>query len=40
MLPHVAVVRRGALRLYPVAELERWLEQEAELPLEDLDATG
>jgi hypothetical protein len=26
--PHVAVIRRGRLRLFPVAELERWGSQE------------
>jgi hypothetical protein len=40
VLPHVRVVRRGALRLYPVAELERWLAREAELPVGGRDATG
>lgn len=29
--PQVRVVRRGSLRLYPVAELERWLAESAEL---------
>lgn len=28
------VVRVGSLRLYPVAELERWLEENASAPLE------
>jgi len=28
--PHVKLVRRGKLRLVPVAELERWLEANAE----------
>ena len=29
------VVRRGRLRLYPVAELERWLDENAEAVLPD-----
>jgi excisionase family DNA binding protein len=28
--PHLRVVRRGKVRLIPVAELERWLEENAE----------
>ena len=28
--PHLRLVRRGALRLVPVAELQRWVEQNAE----------
>jgi hypothetical protein len=28
--PHVRCVRRGRLRLYPVAELERWARENAE----------
>jgi hypothetical protein len=31
VLPHLRVVRRGSLRLVPVAELQRWLEREASL---------
>jgi hypothetical protein len=31
----VSVVRLGSVRLYPVAELERFLEGAAELPLGD-----
>jgi hypothetical protein len=31
--PHVRAVRRGSLRCYPVAELERWLDENAELAL-------
>jgi hypothetical protein len=30
--PHVAVIRRGRLRLFPVAELERWAHKNAEKP--------
>ena len=29
------VVRRGTLRLYPVSELQRWLEKNAALALEE-----
>jgi hypothetical protein len=32
--PRVGVVRVGAVRLYPVAELERFLEGAAERPIE------
>jgi hypothetical protein len=32
--PHVRVVRLGSLRLYPVAELVRFAEQQAAAPLE------
>jgi hypothetical protein len=28
--PHVRLVRRGKLRIVPVAELKRWLEDNAE----------
>jgi hypothetical protein len=28
--PELRVVRRGAKRLYPVAELERWVDENAE----------
>ncbi|HWI07309.1 MAG TPA: hypothetical protein VNT54_07300 [Solirubrobacteraceae bacterium] len=28
--PHVRVIRRGSMRLYPVRELERWAEQNAD----------
>ena len=31
--PYVPVLRRGRLRLYPVTGLERWLAENAELPL-------
>lgn len=31
--PYVRAVRRGKLRCYPVAELERWLDKNAELAL-------
>ena len=33
--PYVRVVRLGTMRVYPVRELERWLEQQAQAPLED-----
>lgn len=33
--PEVRAVRRGRRRLYPVRELERWLDQAASLALED-----
>jgi excisionase family DNA binding protein len=32
--PELRLVRRGRLRLVPVAELERWLEREAALTLD------
>jgi hypothetical protein len=32
--PHVRCIRRGRLRLYPVAELERWATENAERILE------
>jgi hypothetical protein len=36
VVPHLRVVRMGSLRLYPIRELERFLESEASAPLEDL----
>lgn len=33
--PELRVVRQGKVRLYPVAELERWLEENAERVLDD-----
>jgi hypothetical protein len=30
--PELRVVRRGRLRLYPVAELERWIRDNTERP--------
>jgi hypothetical protein len=33
--PDLRVVREGKVRLYPVRELERWLEENAERVLED-----
>jgi hypothetical protein len=33
--PELRLVRRGRLRLVPVAELERWLDREAALTLGD-----
>jgi hypothetical protein len=32
--PELKIVRRGKLRLIPVREIERWLEENAELILE------
>jgi hypothetical protein len=34
--PHVRVVRWGSLRLYPVNELRRFLDECAERPLENV----
>jgi excisionase family DNA binding protein len=34
----LACVRVGTLRLYPIAELERWLAERAERPQEGTDA--
>ncbi len=34
--PHVRMIRRGRLRLVPVAELERWCEDNAERVLGNL----
>ena len=31
--PHVRVIRRGGLRLYPVADLQRWVAENASLTL-------
>jgi excisionase family DNA binding protein len=33
--PHVRVVRRGRVLLFPRSELERWLEENAALAIED-----
>lgn len=38
--PELRVIRRGQLRLYPVRELERWLEANADLTLSLRDAAG
>lgn len=27
--PHLRAVRRGSIRLYPIGEIERWLDHEA-----------
>ena len=32
--PQLRVIRRGRLRLFPVLELERWIAENAERPLE------
>lgn len=34
--PELRLVRRGKLRLIPVREIERWLEQNSDLELEQL----
>lgn len=34
--PYVRVVRWGSLRVYPVAELERFLSDQAAAPLEEV----
>jgi hypothetical protein len=34
--PHVRVVRMGGVRLYPIAELERFLAREGSAPLDGL----
>jgi hypothetical protein len=31
--PELRVVRRGAKRLYPIVELQRWLDENAEAPM-------
>jgi hypothetical protein len=36
--PHIRVVRWGSLRLYPVAELARFVEDQATSPREDIAA--
>lgn len=33
--PEIRLVRRGSLRLIPVAELDAWLEKNADTPLGD-----
>ncbi len=33
VMPHVRCIRRGRLRLFPVAELERWADENAEATL-------
>ena len=32
--PHIRAVRQGKLRLFPVRELERWLEENAAMTLD------
>lgn len=34
--PHIRVCRLGALRLYPLVELQRFLDDQASSPLEDV----
>ena len=38
VVPEVRCVRLGSMRVYPVAELERWLEKNAEKVLRDVAA--
>ena len=38
--PELRVIRRGSLRLFPVRELERWLEANADLAVDLADAAG
>ena len=38
--PDLRVIRRGRLRLFPVAELERWIAENAERPLERWERSG
>jgi hypothetical protein len=33
--PHLRIVRRGKLRMIPVPELERWLDENAERVVDD-----
>ena len=33
--PYVRVIRRGSLRVYPVPDLERWVDDSAEYTLAD-----
>jgi excisionase family DNA binding protein len=37
--PQLRIVRRGKVRLIPIAELERWLQENAEVVL-DVDHTA
>ena len=37
--PELRVIRRGKLRLFPIRELERWLEANADLTIELADAS-
>jgi len=38
--PELRVIRRGKLRLFPVRELERWLEANADLTIDLSEASG
>ena len=38
--PELRVIRRGQLRLFPIRELERWLEANADLTIGLADASG
>jgi hypothetical protein len=38
--PELRVIRRGQLRLFPMRELERWLENNADLTIDLADASG
>jgi hypothetical protein len=35
--PHVKCVRRGRLRLYPVTELQRWVDENAEFLFAEME---
>jgi excisionase family DNA binding protein len=35
--PNIRAIRQGKLRLFPVSELQRWLEENAAMTLERLD---
>ena len=36
--PEVKVVRRGSLRLFPISDLERWLDENSSSIVEDIGA--
>jgi len=38
--PELRVIRRGKLRLFPIRELERWLDENADRVLGDADRAG
>ncbi len=38
--PELRVIRRGKLRLFPIRELERWLEANADLTIDLSEASG
>ncbi len=35
VVPHIRCVRVGSLRLYPLTELQAFLDEQARLPIED-----